>query len=91
MSIMPPLIRYICLIVLMVLRPIQQLFSHVGTRLPGSNQYKAEDEMSCSRRGLLNSVISASYCMACVSVRDDNPRALAFYCMCMHAFALCAL
>ena len=31
------------------LRPSQQFFSHVGTGLPGLNQYQAEDNVSCSR------------------------------------------
>ena len=32
------------------LRSSQQFFSHFGTGLPGLNQYKAEDKVSCPRR-----------------------------------------
>ena len=31
------------------LHPSQQFFSHVGTSLPGLNQYEAVDKVSCSR------------------------------------------
>ena len=31
------------------LRPNQQFFSHVGMGLPGLNQYKEADKVSCSR------------------------------------------